>query len=191
MRTFIIRARKGTTRWERVKAQVGSNAHIEVIAHVVMNAFFTSNDFRDDVEIYIVLDASADFPHTIRLSSREGLSIAGFHEAAVLQLIENALKNAHGLQKNETQQISPGVEISGFGFDKLVGQLLETRSVYLLDRKGEPIRTVQLADHPVFLLSDHLAMPKKSVAGFMRRGLKTISLGKKMLFASQCVAILH
>ncbi|MCX7114557.1 MAG: tRNA (pseudouridine(54)-N(1))-methyltransferase TrmY [Gammaproteobacteria bacterium] len=191
MRTFIIRARKGTTNWERLKAQVGSNAHIEVVAHVVMNAFFTSSDFRDAVEVYIVLDASADFPRTIRLSSSEGLSIGGFHEQAVLQLIEDALKKAQGLQKNETRQVAPGVEISGFGFDKLVGQLLETRTVYLLERKGESIKTAQLVADPVFLLSDHLAMPKKSVAGFMRRGLKTLSLGKKMLFASQCVVIIH
>ena len=62
MRTFIIRARKGTTRWERVRSQVGGNAHFEVIAHSVINAFFISSDFRTDVEFYIVLDSSENFP---------------------------------------------------------------------------------------------------------------------------------
>ncbi len=191
MRTFIIRARKGTTRWELVRSQIGSREHFEVVTHSVINAFFFSNGFRDDVEVYIILDSSIDFPRTIKLSSSEGLSIGGFHEDAVLELVETALKNSMGLQKNETRMIAPGLHISGFGFEKLVGQLLITRPVYLLDRKGNDIRSAEIGSDPVFVLSDHLAMPKNSIKGLMRVGLKTISLGKKMLFASQCVVLLH
>jgi tRNA (pseudouridine54-N1)-methyltransferase len=191
MRTFIIRARKGTTRWEQVRSQIGAREHFEVVAHSVINAFFVSNDFRDNVEVYIILDSSEDFPRTIKLSSDEGLSIAGFHEEAVLVLIEKALKDSHGLQKNETRTLAPGLQISGFGFEKLVNNLLETRSVYLLDRKGEDIRSIELESNPVFILSDHLAMPKNSIKGLKRHGLKTVSLGKKMLFASQCVVLLN
>jgi len=191
MRTFIIRARKGTTNWEQVKSQIGTREHIEVVAHSVINAFFISNGFRDDVEVYIILDSSDDFPRTIKLSSLEGLSISGFHENAVLDLIETALKNGTGLQKNETRKVAPGMQISAYGFEKLVGHLLESRSVYLLDPKGEDIRTMEMSHDPVFILSDHLAMPKNSIKSFLRRGLKTVSLGKKMLFASQCVVLLH
>lgn len=191
MRTFIIRARKGTTRWDRLRSTLGSKEHFEVIAHSVINAFFVSNGFREDVEVYIVLDASEDFPRTIKLSGNEGLSIAGFHEEAVLNLIEKALKESSGLQKDETKMLAPGLQISGFGFEKLVSHHLKTRTVYLLDRKGEDIRTTAFESNPVFILSDHLAMPKNSVKGFKRQGLKTISLGKKMLFASQCVVLLN
>lgn len=191
MRTFIIRARKGSTRWDKIRSSVGGSEHFEIVAHSVMNAFFVSNDFRDDVEVYIILDRSDDFPRTIKLSSSEGLSIAGFHEEAIIDLVETALKNAQGLMKDETRTVLPGVQISGFGFEKLVRNLLETRSVYLLDRKGEDIRAANLADNPVFVLSDHLAMPKNSVKGLKRHGLKLVSLGKKMLFASQCVVLIH
>ncbi|MDR3492085.1 MAG: tRNA (pseudouridine(54)-N(1))-methyltransferase TrmY [Gammaproteobacteria bacterium] len=191
MRTFIIRARKGTTRWERVRSQIGASGHFEVIAHSVINAFFVSNGFREDVEIYIILDCSEDFPRTIKLSAGEGLSIAGFYEDAVIDLVEKALKDSHGLQKDETRVIAPGLQISGFGFEKLVGNLLETRPVYLLDRKGEDIRNAKLDLNPVFVLSDHLAMPKNSVKSLKRQGVKAISFGKKMLFASQCVVLIH
>lgn len=191
MRTFIIRARKGSTRWERLKSSIGGNEHFEVVAHSVINAFFVSNGFREDVEIYIILDSSDDFPRTIKLSGGEGLSIAGFHEMAVLELVEKALKNSQGLQKDETKVIAPGLQISGFGFERLVGNLLETRPVYLLEPKGNDIRTTVFEENPVFVLSDHLSMPKKSVKGLKRQGLKAISLGKKMLFASQCVVLIH
>lgn len=191
MRTFIIRARKGTTRWEKVRSQIGTREHFEVVAHSVINAFFVSNGFRDDVEVYIILDSSEDFPRTIKLSGAEGLSIDGFHEAAVLDIVEKALKNSPDLQKDKTQTVAPGLQISGFGFEKLIASLLETRSVYLLDPKGADIRKTEFDSNPVFILSDHLALPKKNVKGLKRQGLKTISLGKKMLFASQCVVLLN
>jgi tRNA (pseudouridine54-N1)-methyltransferase len=191
MRTFIIRARKGTTRWERVRSQIGGRQHFEVVAHTVINAFFISNDFRNDVEVYIVLDSSEDFPYTIKLSSGDGLSIAGFHEEAVIELVEKALKDSRGLRKDESRIVDPGVQVSGFGFDRLVSELLKTRPLYLLDRKGADIRETQLELNPVFVLSDHLAMPKKTVNALKRKGLNTVSLGNKMLFASQCVVILN
>ena len=84
-----------------------------MVAHTVMNAFFVSNDFRDAVEVYIVLDSSEDFPRTIRLSSSEGLSLAGFHEEAIIELVEKALKESQNLQKDETRAITKGLQISG------------------------------------------------------------------------------
>lgn len=191
MRTFIIRARKGTTRWERVRSQVGTKDHFEVIAHSVINAFFISSAFRVDVEVYIVLDSAQDFPHTIKLSGNEGLSISGFHEEAVIQLIENALKNSVGLQKDQIKTVAQGIQVHGYGFEKLVSSLIQTRTLYLLDPKGENLRTTMLDPNPVFILSDHLAMPKKTISGLKRHGLKTISLGKQKLFASQCIVLLN
>lgn len=191
MRTFIIRARKGTTRWERVRSQIGTKEHFEVVTHSVINAFFISSDFRVDVEVYIVLDSSEDFPRTIKLSASEGLSISGFHEEAVIQLIEKALKNSFGLQKDQIKTVDKGITVHGFGFERLVSNLIQTRTLYLLDNKGEDIRNTKLESNPVFILSDHLVMPKKTISGLKRHGLKSISLGKKMLFASQCIVLLN
>ena len=191
MRTFIIRARKGTTRWEKIRSNIGTNDHFEVIAHSVINAFFVSNGFRTDVEVYIVLDSSEDFPRTIKLSGNEGLSLAGFHEEAVFELIEKTLKESGGLQKDEIKTLAPGVVIHGFGFEKLVSHLLLTRTVYLLAPKGEDVRSTTFPPNPVFILSDHLAMPKNTIKSFSRRGAKTLSLGRKMLFASQCIVLLN
>jgi len=191
MRTFIIRARNGTTRWEQLKSNIGIDGHVEILAHSIINAFYVSNAFRTDVEVYVILDSAADFPRTIKLSGADGLSIAGFHELAVLEILENALKQSSHLRKDEKQWIAPGVEIFGFGFERLVSPMIESRPVYLLEPKGEDIRTIQLGDDPVFILSDHIALPKNIVKSFKRRGVNTISLGKKMLFASQCVVLIN
>jgi tRNA (pseudouridine54-N1)-methyltransferase len=191
MRTFVIRARKGTTQWEKIRQQMGGKEHFEVVVHTVLNAFFISNDFRKNVEVYIVLDSSEDFPRTIKLSAAEGLSLSGFHETAVLDLIERVLKESGHLRKDETQFVAPGVQISGFGFEKLIAHLLQTQPVYLLQPKGVDIRTSVIADNPVFILSDHIPLPPKNIKSLKHKGLQTLSLGKKMLFASQCVVLIN
>ena len=191
MRTFIIRARKGTVRADKVFSQVGSGEHFEIVAHALANAFYFSNGMRQDVEVYVVLDSTPDFPRTLKFSSNTGLSFPGFHEHAILDVVSSALARGIHVKKGHVQIIEPGIEICGFGFDTLMKGLQEHRSVYLLDKKGEDIRSITVEESGVFVLSDHLPMPKNSIKGLERRGLTKISLGRKMLFASQCVVLVH
>lgn len=192
MRTFILRARKGTVHADKVTSQVGSGAHFEIIAHLLANAFYISNDMRMDVEVYIILDSTPDFPRTLKFSSKSGLSFPGFHEQAILSTISSALAKGANIAKDATQQIEPGIEISGFGFDTLMQKLqAQDYPLYLLDKKGEDIRDVNFTANSVFILSDHLPMPKNSIKVLERRGLTKINLGPKMLFASQCVTLVH
>lgn len=191
MRTFILRARKGTVRADKVFSQVGTGEHMEIIAHILANAFYVSNGMRPDVEVCVVLDSTPDFPRTLKFSSNNGLSFPGFHEQAFLEVISSALARGHKVTKGSIQTIDAGIEICGFGFDTLMKGLQEHSPVYLLDKKGEDIRTTNIQPQGVFVLSDHLSMPKNSIKGLERRGLTKISLGRKMLFASQCVVLVH
>lgn len=192
MRTFIIKARKATTNPEKLKNQIGSKDHFEVVLHSVMNAFFIASDFRQNVEVYIVFDGAHDFPVTLKLSGQHGLSFAGFHEQAIYKVIAEALSRVSELKKNQVLSVSSGIEILGYGLETLIKNLLEQqRNIFILDKKGEAIRELEFPSHPVFLLSDHLMMPKKTLIGLKRRGLRSLSLGKKMLFASQCVVLIQ
>jgi tRNA (pseudouridine54-N1)-methyltransferase len=60
-----------------------------------------------------------------------------------------------------------------------------------MDKKGASIRGKAISDNPCFLLTDHMPMPKKSYNGLERLGAEKLSLGSKMLFASQCVLLIH
>ncbi len=191
MRTFIIRARKGTVRADKVFSQVGSGEHFEIIAHTLANAFYVSNGMRSDVEVYVVLDSTPDFPRILKFSSNNGLSFSGFHEHAILEVVSSALARGNNVTKGGVQAIEPGIEIYGFGFDTLMKRLQECNPIYLLDKKGTDIRSISFEQHGVFVLSDHLSMPKNSIKGLERRGLTKISFGRKMLFASQCVVLVH
>jgi tRNA (pseudouridine54-N1)-methyltransferase len=45
--------------------------------------------------------------------------------------------------------------------------------------------------NPCFILTDHIPMPPKTLLGLERLGAKKLSLGPRMLFASQCVVLIH
>lgn len=191
MRTFVLRARKGTVVADKINTQLGRGSHFEIIAHTLMNAFYFSNGMREDVEVYVVLESSEDFPRTLKFFSNEGLSFAGFHEEAILEKVMSALAKSK-VAKNECEKIEPGIEIYGFGFEKLMQHLIaEHRAIYLLDKKGSSIQAESLQDNSVFVLSDHLPMPKNNIKTLKRLGVHKLSLGKKMLFASQCVVLIH
>lgn len=191
MRTFVLRARKGTVRADKVFSQVGSVEHFEIIAHTLANAFYFSNGMRTDVEVYVVLDSAADFPRTLKFSSNDGLSFPGFHEQAILGVVSSALARGNKVTKGDMLPIEPGIVIYGFGFETLMKNLQEHSPVYLLDKKGEDIRSTELESDSIFILSDHLPMPKNSIKLLERKELTKISLGRKVLFASQCVILVH
>lgn len=191
MRTFVIRSRKGTVNPDKVFSQIGTEGHFEIIAHTLANAFYFSNGMRSDVEVYVVLESTPDFPRTIKFSSDKHLSFPGFHENAILKVISSVLALGSKIQKDEIQNMGPGIEIFGFGFETLMKKLQVKGPIYLLDKKGEDIRTARILEEGIFLLSDHLSMPKNSIKGLERYGMTKISLGKRMLFASQCVVLIH
>jgi tRNA (pseudouridine54-N1)-methyltransferase len=40
-------------------------------------------------------------------------------------------------------------------------------------------------------MTDQLQLPKNTRKGLLRMGLKPVSLGNQMLFASQCITLVH
>lgn len=191
MRSFVLRARKTSSDSQKFLTQTGTEGHAENIAHTLINAFYLSKDMRNDVEVYIVFDSAKDFPKTLCFFSQPELSFSGFHEQAMLDAVAEALNRGKSVKKDQRLPVSPGIQILGFGFDKLVQELQNTRQVYLLDKKGLDVRHTHLKSNPVFILSDHIPMPKNSLKCIEKRGAEKVSLGPNMLFASQCVVLIH
>jgi len=191
MRTFVLRARAAPTDSHALLASVGQDAHTEILAHTLMNAMFVAQSHRPDVTVYLVLESTRDFSRTIRFDVNAMHDIGGFDERALLGKIARALDVSRGMGKDETRPVESGVEVRTTSFERLVQTLAEDHQLFLMDRKGTPIREQTFADNPCFLLTDHIPMPKKTIPGLERMGAKKIALGPKMLFASQCVVLIH
>jgi tRNA (pseudouridine54-N1)-methyltransferase len=117
--------------------------------------------------------------------------IGGFHEQALLGRIAAALDVSRGMGKEESRAVEPGITVRTLGFEKLVQELAKVHRLFVLDPKGEPLRGRPVPGNPCFILTDHMPMPKKSLSTLERLGAEEISLGRKMLFASQCVLLIH
>ena len=191
MRTFVLRARAAPTDSQALLAAVGQDAHTEILAHTLMNAMFVAQSHRPDVTVYLVLESTRDFSRTIRFEVNAMHDIGGFDERALLGKIAKALDASRGMGKDETRPVESGVEVRTTSFERLVQTLSEDHQLFLMDRKGTPIREQVFADNPCFLLTDHIPMPKKTIPGLERMGARKIALGSKMLFASQCVVLIH
>ena len=191
MRTFVLRARAAPTDSQALLASVGKEAHTEILAHTLMNAIFVAQSHRPDVTVYLVLESTQDFSRTIRFDVNAMHDIGGFDERALLGKVAKALDASRGMGKDEERPVESGVTVRTTSFERLVQTLSDDHQLFLMDRKGTPIREQVFEGNPCFLLTDHIPMPKKTVPGLERLGAKKIALGKTMLFASQCVVLIH
>ena len=191
MRTFVLRARAASTDSRKLLASVGQEAHAEILAHTLMNAIFVAQSHRPDVTVYLVLESTSDFSRTIRFEVNDMHELGGFDERALLGKVAKALDASRGMGKEETRAVESGVTVQTLGFERLVQALAEDHPLFRMDPKGTPIREQAFAGNPCFLLTDHIPMPKKIIPSLERLGAKKITLGSKMLFASQCVVLIH
>lgn len=191
MRTFVLRARAAPTDSRKLLASVGTEAHAEILAHTLMNAVFVAQSHRAGVVVYLVLESTADYSRTIRFEPDAMHDIGGFDERALLGKIAQALDASAGMGKDETRPVQPGVTVRTTSFERLVQELAVDHRLFVMDRKGTPIREQAFDGHPCFLLTDHIPMPKNTFHTLDRLGAGKLSLGSKMLFASQCVVLIH
>ncbi|TDK21508.1 tRNA (pseudouridine(54)-N(1))-methyltransferase TrmY [Luteimonas aestuarii] len=191
MRTFVLRARAAPTDSRKLLESVGRDAHAEILAHTLMNAIFVAQSHRPQVVVYLVLESTHDYSRTIRFEADALRDIGGFDERNLLSKVCKALDASIGMGKEDARSVEPGINVQTLSFERLVQQLAEDHQLFLMDRKGTPIHQQAFADKPCFLLTDHIPMPKKTIPGLERLGARKVSLGPTMLFASQCVVLIH
>ena len=191
MRVFVLRARSAPTDSKELLDAVGKEAHTEILAHTLMNAIFIAQSHRPDVVVYLVLESTKDYSRTIIFNSNDMRDIGGFHEQALLGKIAKALDVSRGMGKEENRAVESGITVRTISFEKLVQELAGNHQLFVMDKKGTPIRGKAMVGTSCFILTDHMPMPKNSFSTLERLGAEEISLGSKMLFASQCVLLIH
>ena len=94
-------------------------------------------------------------------------------------------------KEGEKREVFPGFFIEKKGFLELVKEMYENkRNLYILDPNGEDIREAVIKNNPVFILGDHKGLPLKELKR-LKKICAPISIGPKIYFASQTVAVLN
>jgi len=188
---FVVRCRKTSTDASKLVVSQGAGAHAEYLPHIIMGALFLSKSHRADVKLSLVFEETTDFSRRLVLEGSALGNIGGHDEGSLLSFLASALKEAKNLAKESTTTTSSGIVVETISFEHLVKRAAAAHPVYVLDKKGADIRDIELPLDAVFLLTDHIPMPKKTFKSMLRQGVNKISLGPRMLHASQCITLIN
>ena len=183
MRQFILYAKKAVTSPEfSLDDLPGSGGRMDLVARCICNALWISHALRRDTCIHVVACGSPNPPVVI---SFYGDTLRGVSpdERNIAAWIKKVLARK---RKN------PGIRIRRIGFQQLIEELAsEGTFFYILDEKGTDIAVVKLKEDSVFVLGDHLGMPRNEEEFVERFEHEKISLGTTSYLASQCITVLH
>jgi tRNA (pseudouridine54-N1)-methyltransferase len=94
------------------------------------------------------------------------------------------------LKKVLTGKPHPGITTHKTSFEALTKAKANETRIYVLEEGGKNISKIDIGDKPVFVLGDHVGLPKK-VEGFALRYGEKISLGKQPYLAASCITVLN
>ncbi len=183
MRQFILYASKAVTSPDfSLDDLPGSGGRMDLVARCICNALWISHALRRDTCIHVVACGSPCPPVVISFYG-DRLRGVSPDERNIAAWIKKVLA---GKRKN------PGIRIRRIGFPQLIEELAsEGTFFYILDEKGQAISDVELKEDPVFVLGDHLGMPRNEEEFVARFEHEKISLGSISYLASQCITVLH
>jgi len=94
------------------------------------------------------------------------------------------------LKKTLAGKPHPGITKDKTSFEALVKAKAQNRQIYVLEEDGKDLSQVELKENSLFILGDHVGLPKKAEVFAQRFGEK-ISLGKQPYLAASCITIIN
>ena len=94
------------------------------------------------------------------------------------------------LKKVLSAKLHPGISVDKTSFEVLLKAKANESPIYVLEEGGKDIFEVVIGENPVFVLGDHIGLPKK-VEGFALRYGEKVSLGKQPYLAASCITVLN
>ncbi len=192
MREFIYYSRTAPTSGNSIGEDLQKAGRIDIAIHVVIASFFLSHKIRTDTKLHLLFAGMPDPPKHLELQpvteGKTGLDKIYLAKKDVSGVLKKMLYKYRPGMKHE---VFPGFWIEKKGFLELVKELTASgRHVYILDPKGEDIRTVEIKEDPIFILGDHKGLPLKELKR-LKQISTPVTIGPKVYFASQTVAVVN
>lgn len=186
MREFIYFSRKAWTTGNF--KDIMKAGRMDIASHIVIHSFFVSNARRNNIKLNMFFYGPPNPPMHLELYDQYEGKDSPISKKDVVGLIKRMLFKQKDGKKVEAL---PACFIEKKSILKFVEDLIETgREVFVLDKKGEDIRTVDIGENPVFLLGDQEGLSTKEFKRIKKMSTP-VTLGKMTYFASQTMAIVH
>jgi tRNA (pseudouridine54-N1)-methyltransferase len=152
---------------------------LDIVHECIVGSLFLSHGLRRDVTFHVILNGAPNPPLHIQI------------DGETLHDVRTDMETWQGILKKAIAGKShPGIKTDKTGFEVLVKKQAQTRQIYVLEEGGKNLSEITLPDNSLFILGDHVGLPKKAEAFALRFGEK-ISLGKTPYLAASCITIIN
>ena len=161
---------------------------LDIVMHVIIGSFFLSNDMRKDVKLHLVFAGKPDPVKHLELfpALNEELQLSKKDLAWVIR------KMLYKYRKGEKHEVFPGYSIERKSLLDVVNDLtLSGKKVFILDPKGQDLRTTNIPSDSVFVMGDQDGLSKDDLKSFKKASYSFVSIGDRPYFASQVLAIVQ
>ncbi len=191
MREFVYYSRNAPTTGN-FGQDLMKAGRMDIAVHIVINSLFMSHAIRTDTKLHLIFGGPPDPPKHIEISPSEGSGKQGEGSDISKKDISGLIKRAlYKYKKDRKVEALPGIWVEKKSFLKVVEELQDQgKEIYVLDKRGEDIRKVEMGANPVFILGDHEGIPFKELRR-LKKSVIPVSIGNKMYFASQVVSIVN
>jgi tRNA (pseudouridine54-N1)-methyltransferase len=177
MREFLLYNRMGKTdsHW----TSMHDAGRLDIVYECIVTSLFLSHGLRRDTNFNAVLNGPPNPPIHLHIDGATLYDVRTDHET--WQTI---------LRKVLSGKIHPGITTQKAGFEVLLKEKAQTHTVYVLEEGGRNVEDIQFPQNPLFILGDHVGLPKNAERFALRFGEK-ISLGKQPYLAASCITVLN
>ncbi len=176
-REFILFSRIGQT--DSNFLNLHDAGRLDIVHECIVSSLFFSHGLRRDVTFHAILNGPPNPPVHVQIDGSTLYDVRT--DMDTWQVI---------LKKTLSGKPHPGITKDKTSFEALVKIKAQTRQVYVLEEDGKNISEVSLGDNCLFILGDHVGLPKKAELFAQRFGEK-ISLGKQPYLAASCITIIN
>jgi len=177
LREFILYSRLGRT--DSNFTNLHDAGRLDIVYECAVASLFLSHAIRKNVTFHAILNGPPNPPLYLKIEG-ETLHDVRIDQQTWTQILKKVLSG----------KPHPGITTHKTGFETLLKAKAREAQIYVLEEGGKDISEAEIAEKPVFVLGDHVGLPKK-VEGFALRYGEKISLGKQSYLAASCITILN
>lgn len=193
MREFVYYSKNAATSGNFDLQDLMRAGRMDIVCNIVIMSFFVSHHMRQDVKLHLIFNGPPDAPKHLEMFPGKNLgNIENKIDISKKDVAGLLKKMLYKCKKGIKNEIAPGYWIEKKSFSQLAGELAdEGKALYILDKRGEDIRKINLEKNAVFILGDQDGIPKQEMKKIKNLDIKKISLGSVTYFASQALTILQ
>jgi len=178
MQEFVLYSRTGQTEGN-FKSLINAG-RLDIVYQCILMALFKSGAHRRDVVFHAILGGAPKPPVHIAISGND-LRDARIDERSWEGILRNVLNGKE----------HDGITLDRKPLQQLILEKNESRcKIFVLNKKGDVLESHTLSENNVFVLGDHIGLPKKDEKFILRYGAR-LSLGKEKYLAASCIDIIN